>query len=153
MALKLGFPDDMIEHIRRGAILHDIGKMSIPDHILHKADTLSDEEREIIKKHPETAYKLLKPIPFLEQAMDIPYCHHEKWDGTGYPRGLKGGEIPIAARIFAIADVWDALSHERLYHKAWSREKAVAYFIEQAGKHFDPRLVNLFLDMVEKGEI
>jgi PAS domain S-box-containing protein len=153
LAIKLGFPDDVLEHIRRGAILHDIGKISIPDNILHKPGMLTEEEREIVKKHPETAYKLLKPIAFLEQAMDIPYCHHEKWDGTGYPRGLKGGEIPVAARIFAIADVWDALSYERLYNKAWPREKVIAYLIEQSGKHFDPRLVNIFLDMVEKGEI
>lgn len=153
IAIKLGFPDDMLEHIRRGAILHDIGKISIPDDILHKPGLLSEEEREIVKKHPETAYKLLKPIAFLEQAMDIPYCHHEKWDGTGYPRGLKGGEIPVAARIFAIADVWDALSYERFYNKAWPREKVIAHLIEQSGKHFDPRLVNIFLDMVEKGEI
>lgn len=153
IAIKLGFPDDVLEHIRRGAILHDIGKISIPDDILHKPGMLTEEEREIVKKHPETAHKLLKPIAFLEQAMDIPYCHHEKWDGTGYPRGLKGGEIPVAARIFAIADVWDALSYERFYNKAWPREKVIAYLIEQSGKHFDPRLVNIFLDMVEKGEI
>ncbi len=153
IALKLEFPDDMIEHIRRGAILHDIGKMGIPDEILHKPDKLSKEEREIISKHPETAYKLLKPIQYLEQAMDIPYCHHEKWDGTGYPRGLKGREIPVAARIFAIADVWDALSSERPYNKAWSHEKIIAFFIEQSGKHFDPHMVNIFLDMLEKGEI
>lgn len=153
IALKLDFPDDMIEHIRRGAILHDIGKMGIPDDILHKPDKLTKEERDIVMKHPETAYKLLKPISFLERAIDIPYCHHEKWDGSGYPRGLKGGEIPVAARIFAIADVWDALSVERSYNKPWSQEKMIAYFIEQSGKHFDPHMVNIFLDMVEKGEI
>jgi putative nucleotidyltransferase with HDIG domain len=153
IAFKLDFPDDMIEHIRRGAILHDIGKMGIPDDILHKPDKLTKEEREIVMKHPETAYRLLKPISFLERAIDIPYCHHEKWDGTGYPRGLKGGEIPVAARIFAIADVWDALSVERSYNKPWSQEKMIAYFIEQSGKHFDPHMVNIFLDMVEKGEI
>ncbi len=153
IAFKLDFPEDMIEHIRRGAILHDIGKMSIPDEILHKPGSLTKEEREIVGKHPETAYRLLKPISYLERALDIPYCHHEKWDGTGYPRGLKGGEIPVAARIFAISDVWDALSYERSYNKPWSREKKVTYFIEQSGKHFDPHLVNIFLDMVEKGEI
>ncbi len=153
IASKLNFPEDMMEHIRRGAILHDIGKMAIPDDILHKPGALSDEEREIVKKHPETAYNLLKPIRFLEQSLDIPYCHHEKWDGTGYPRGLKGGDIPVAARIFAIADVWDALSSERLYNKAWPRENVIAYLVEQSGRHFDPRLVEIFLDMVEKGEI
>jgi putative nucleotidyltransferase with HDIG domain/PAS domain S-box-containing protein len=153
IASKLNFPKDMMVHIRRGAILHDIGKMAIPDDILHKPGPLSAEEREIVKKHPETAYNLLKPIRFLEQSLEIPYCHHEKWDGTGYPRGLKGGEIPVAARIFTIADVWDALSSERLYNKAWPREHVIAYFVEQSGSHFDPRLVEIFLDMVEKGEI
>jgi putative nucleotidyltransferase with HDIG domain/PAS domain S-box-containing protein len=153
IASKLNFPQAMMEHIRRGAILHDIGKMAIPDDILHKPGPLNPEEREIVKKHPETAYKLLKPIRFLEQSLDIPYCHHEKWDGTGYPRQLKGGEIPVAARIFAIADVWDALGSERLYNKAWPREDIIAYFVEQSGRHFDPRLVEIFLEMVEKGEI
>ncbi len=153
IAIKMGFPEELLEQLRRGAILHDIGKMGIPDDILHKPGKLTDEEREIVKKHPETAYNLLAPIPFLQRALDIPYCHHEKWDGTGYPRGLKGEEIPVAARIFAVADVWDALTSDRPYNPAWPREKAAAYFFEQSGKHFDPHIVNIFLDMVEKGEI
>jgi PAS domain S-box-containing protein len=153
VAHKMNFPDEVLEQMRRGAILHDIGKMGIPDDILHKPGRLTDEEREIIKGHPDTAYKLLSPIPFLNRALDIPYCHHEKWDGTGYPRGLKGEEIPISARIFAIADVWDAVTSDRPYNSAWSREKATAYFVEQSGKHFDPRIVKVFLDMVEQGEI
>jgi putative nucleotidyltransferase with HDIG domain len=153
LARKLELPEEDIEQIRRGAILHDIGKMSIPDEILRKADKLTNEERLIIQKHPQTAFDLLSPIPFLKKALEIPYSHHEKWDGTGYPQGLKGRDIPLSARIFAIADVWDALSSDRPYNQAWPREKTIAYFIEQSGIHFDPYIVNLFLGMVEKGEI
>lgn len=153
IARKLELPADDIEHIRRGAILHDIGKMSIPDEILRKPGKLTDEERLIIQQHPQTARDLLLPIPFLKKALEIPYSHHEKWDGTGYPLGLKGRDIPLSARIFAVADVWDALSSDRPYNKAWSQEKIIAYFVEQSGKHFDPYIVNLFLGMVEKGEI
>ena len=104
-------------------------------------------------QHPDTAYDLLKQISYLEQALDIPYCHHEKWDGTGYPRGLKGEEIPLPARIFAIVDVWDALSSDRPYRKAWDREDVIQYVIDDSGKHFDPRVVNAFLTLVGKGEI
>jgi PAS domain S-box-containing protein/putative nucleotidyltransferase with HDIG domain len=153
IALNLGITGRDLENIRRGAILHDIGKISIPDEILHKPGKLTSEERLIIEKHPETAYKLLSPIPFLKKALEIPYCHHEKWDGTGYPRGLKCEEIPLSARIFAIADVWDALSNDRPYNKAWSREKIIEYFKDQSGKHFDPALIRLFLCLVEKGGI
>jgi len=153
LARKLELPEEDIEQIRRGAILHDIGKMSIPDEILRKPDRLTDEERLIIKEHPQTAFDLLSPIPFLKKALEIPYSHHEKWDGTGYPQGLKGRDIPLSARIFAVADVWDALSSDRPYNQAWPREKTISYFIEQSGKHFDPYIVNLFLGMVEKGEI
>jgi putative nucleotidyltransferase with HDIG domain/PAS domain S-box-containing protein len=153
IARKLELPEEDIEHIRRGAILHDIGKMSIPDEILRKPGKLTDEERIIIQKHPQTAYDLLSPIPFLKKALEIPYSHHEKWDGTGYPQGLKSRDIPLSARIFAVADVWDALSSDRPYNKAWPREKIISYFIEQSGKHFDPYIVNIFLALVEKGEI
>ncbi|MDD2921850.1 MAG: histidine kinase N-terminal 7TM domain-containing protein [Anaerolineales bacterium] len=153
IAVKMGIMGDDLEQARRGAILHDIGKMSVADNILLKPEKLTDKERATMEKHPETAYALLSPIPFLKKALDIPYCHHEKWDGSGYPRGLKGEEIPLAARIFAVADVWDAVSGERPYKKAWSREKALAYFIEQSGKHFDPRVINIFLEMLHKGEI
>lgn len=153
IARKLELPEEDIEQIRRGAILHDIGKMSIPDEILRKPGKLTDEERLIIQKHPQTAFDLLSPIPFLKKALEIPYSHHEKWDGTGYPQGLKSRDIPLSARIFAVADVWDALSSDRPYNKAWPREKIISYFIEQSGKHFDPYIVNLFLGLVEKGEI
>lgn len=153
IARKLDLLEEDIEHIRRGAILHDIGKMSIPDEILRKPGKLTDEERLIIQKHPQTAFDLLSPIPFLKKALEIPYSHHEKWDGTGYPQGLKRRDIPLSARIFAVADVWDALSSDRPYNQAWPREKIISYFIEQSGKHFDPYIVNLFLGLVEKGEI
>lgn len=153
IALKTGLAGNALEDIRSGAILHDIGKISIPDDILHKQGPLTPEERAVINQHPETAYKLLSPIPFLNKAIEIPYSHHEKWDGTGYPRGLAGRDIPASARIFAIADVWDALSYDRPYNKAWSREKIIDYFKEQSGKHFDPNIVRIFLSMVEKGEI
>ena len=153
IAQNLGVTSDAMEDIRSGSILHDIGKISIPDEVLHKKGKLTPEERRIIETHPETAYKLLSPIPFLKKAVEIPYSHHEKWDGTGYPQGLKGEEIPLSARIFAIADVWDALSHDRPYNKAWEREKIIEYFKEQSGKHFDPKIARVFLAMVEKGEI
>lgn len=153
IAMAMGIRDDYLEQIRRGAILHDIGKMGIPDHILHKPDSLTEEEREIIQRHPQIAYDLLSPVPFLNKALEIPYSHHERWDGTGYPQGLKEHAIPMSARIFAIADVWDALASDRPYSKAWSRESAMKYFINEAGKHFDPRVVNVFLDLLEKGEI
>jgi putative nucleotidyltransferase with HDIG domain/PAS domain S-box-containing protein len=153
IAHSMKISEEDIEHIRRGAILHDIGKMGIPDEILHKPGKLTDEERNTVKEHPITAHKLLAPIPFLKKALDIPYSHHEKWDGTGYPQGLRGNEIPLAARIFAIADVWDALSSDRPYNKAWSREKITAYVAEESGRHFDPIIVNIFLGLVEKGEI
>ena len=153
IAYAMNVSEEDIEHIRRGAILHDIGKMSIPDEILHKPGKLTEEERNIINKHPDTAYKLLSPIPFLKKALEIPYSHHEKWDGTGYPQGLKEEDIPLAARIFAIADVWDALDSNRPYNQTWPREKTIAYFVEQSGRHFDPIIVNIFLGLVEKGEI
>lgn len=153
LAHKMGISGEALEDIRSGAILHDIGKISIPDEILHKKGKLTPEERIIIEQHPETAFKLLSRIPFLNKAIEIPYCHHEKWDGTGYPRGLVGEEIPLSARIFAAADVWDALSNDRPYNKAWPREQIIEYFIEQSGKHFDPAVVMLFLSMAEQGEI
>ena len=153
VARSMKISEEDIEHIRRGAILHDIGKMSVPDEILHKPDKLTDQEREIVKEHPYTAYKLLSPIPFLKKALEIPYSHHEKWDGTGYPQGLKGNDIPLAARIFAVADVWDAIGSNRPYNKAWPREKMIAHLVEQSGKHFDPIIVNIFLRLIEKGEI
>ena len=140
-------------HIRRGALLHDIGKVGVFDSILHKPGKLTAEEWAIMKKHPVFAYQLLSPIDYLKPALDIPYCHHEKWDGSGYPRGLKGEEIPLAARIFTVADVFDALTSERPYRPAWSREDALAYIRAESGKHFDPRIVEIFFNLVEKGNI
>jgi HD-GYP domain-containing protein (c-di-GMP phosphodiesterase class II) len=132
-------------HVRQGALLHDIGKMGVPDSILLKEETLTPEEEKIMQNHPQNAYNILKPIEYLRHALDIPYCHHEKWDGSGYPRGLQGEQIPLAARIFALADSWDALVSERRYRKAWSREKVTEYIRSQAGIQFDPKLVELFL--------
>lgn len=153
IAQKMGISGEALEDIRSGSILHDIGKISIPDKILHKPARLTVEEREIVEQHPETAYKLLLPITYLNKAIEIPFSHHEKWDGTGYPQKLKGKRIPVSARIFAIADVWDALSNDRPYHESWSREKIIRYFIDESGKHFDPEIMNIFLEMLEKGEI
>jgi len=140
-----GMRDEELVHVRRGALLHDIGKMGVPDTILLKEEALTPGEEEIMHNHSQDAFNILKQIAYLRPALNIPYCHHEKWDGSGYPRGLKGEEIPIAARIFALADIWDALISERRYHKAWPREKVVEYIRSQAGKHFDPNLVDLFL--------
>ncbi len=140
-----GMSENELVHVRRGALLHDIGKMGVPDSILLKEETLTPEEEKIMQNHPQNVFNILMPIAYLRPALDIPYCHHEKWDGSGYPRGLKGEEIPLAARIFALSDNWDALISERRYRKAWPREKVVEYFRSQAGKHFDPGLVDLFL--------
>lgn len=147
LARAAGIAEDELVHIRRGALLHDIGKMGVPDTILLKPDSLTDEEWIAMRKHPTYAYELLSPIAYLRQALDIPYCHHEKWDSTGYPRGLKGEEIPLAARLFAVADVWDALTNERPYRKAWPEDRAIQYILEQAGQHFDPKVVELFLQI------
>jgi putative nucleotidyltransferase with HDIG domain len=145
LARALGIGGEALVHIRRGALLHDIGKMGVPDSILHKPGPLTPDEWAIMRQHPVLAYEMLSRIEYLRPALDIPYCHHERWDGTGYPRGLKGEEIPLAARIFAVVDVWDALTSDRPYRPAWTREQAVAYLREQAGKHFDPRIVEVFL--------
>ena len=153
LARAMGLQGKELTHIRRGAILHDIGKMGIPDEILRKRGKLTIAERKIVERHPNYSYELLSPIPFLEKALDIPYCHHEHWDGSGYPRGLKGEEIPLAARIFSIIDVWDALLSDRSYSKAWPKESAIGYLKEQTGKYFDPKIVSVFLDLVEQGKI
>ena len=146
---KLGLQDSQLTYARWGALLHDIGKMGIPDAILQKPDKLSDKEWEIMKLHPVFARNMLERIDYLKSAIDIPYCHHEKWDGTGYPRGLKGEQIPLAARIFAIADVWDALTSDRPYHPAWPGKDALEYIRNAAGTHFDPQVVKLFLESEE----
>jgi putative nucleotidyltransferase with HDIG domain len=151
LARAMGIKDHELVHIRRGALLHDIGKMGISDTILLKPDRLREDEWEIVRKHPTHAYELLSPIFYLVPALDIPYCHHEKWDGTGYPRGLKGEGIPLAARMFAVADVWDALTSDRYYRKAWPREKVRQYIREQSGIHFDPKVVEVFLRLQSTG--
>lgn len=135
-------------HIRRGALLHDIGKMAIPDEILGKQGPLTEEQKEIMQKHTEYSVQMLSGIDFLELAMDIPKYHHEKWDGTGYPYGIKGEQIPLSARIFSVVDVYDALSSDRPYRKAWSKKRSLEYIQEQSGKHFDPRIVEVFLEMI-----
>jgi putative nucleotidyltransferase with HDIG domain len=150
LARRMGLPEEEIVHIRRGALLHDIGKVAIPDAILLKPEPLDDEERQTMQKHPEYARRMLCDITFLLPALDIPYCHHEKWDGTGYPRGLKGDKIPLSARIFSIIDVWDALIHERPYHKPWELDEALKYITSLSGTHFDPMVVDEFLAMIRE---
>lgn len=145
IAQQIGINGEALEHIRRGALLHDVGKLGIPDSVLLKPGPLNDDEWELMKKHPVYAYEWLYPIEHLRPSLDIPYNHHEKWDGTGYPRGLCGKNIPLAARIFAMVDVWDALRSDRPYRAAWSKERVCEYIRSLAGKHFDPELVGLFL--------
>lgn len=147
LARAMGIADTELVQIRRGALLHDMGKMGVPDSILHKPDKLTDVEWAIMQQHPQVAFDMLSPIKYLRSALDIPYCHHEKWDGTGYPRGLKGEQIPLAARLFAVVDVYDALTSDRPYRPAWSIEKTWAYIREQSGKHFDPTVVELFFKL------
>jgi len=147
LARFMGVSGEALVHITRGALLHDIGKMAIPDSILLKAGALTQDERELIKQHPKFAYDMLKRIEFLRPAIDIPYCHHERWDGTGYPRGLKGEEIPFAARIFPVVDVWDALTSDRPYRKGVPPEEVRERIRAEAGGHFDPQVVDAFLAM------
>jgi PAS domain S-box-containing protein len=148
LARLAGVDDRELIHIRRGALLHDIGKMGIPDGILLKAGPLTEEEWEVMRRHPEYAYQLLSPISFLRPALDIPYSHHERWDGSGYPRGLSGEQIPLAARIFTVVDVYDALLSDRPYRPAWSREQVRTYIMERSGRDFDPHIVELFFYLV-----
>ncbi len=156
MAERIGIGSDQYIHLQRGALLHDIGKMGIPDDILLKPGALTAQEWEIMKMHPVYAYQLLKDIPFLMPALDIPYHHHEHWDGNGYPEKLSGDEIPLAARIFALVDVFDALTAERPYRPARSIEYTLDYIRQQAGQYFDPQLVEPFCEIIEllvtKGE-
>jgi HD-GYP domain-containing protein (c-di-GMP phosphodiesterase class II) len=128
-------------------MLHDIGKLGVPDNILLKPGKLTKEEWALMRKHPQFAYEMLKPINYLHDALNIPYYHHEKWDGSGYPHGLKGEMIPLEARIFAVVDVWDALSNNRPYRPAWPREKVIEYIKEQTEKYFDPQVVEKFLTL------
>jgi HD-GYP domain-containing protein (c-di-GMP phosphodiesterase class II) len=145
----MGVDETKLQHIRRGALLHDIGKVGIPDSILLKQDALTPEEWEMMKMHPVYSYELLRSISYLLPAIDIPHFHHEKWDGTGYPLGLKGEAIPQAARLFAVVDVWDALRSARPYRAAWSDSEVRAYLRNNSGTHFDPVVVDIFLKMME----
>lgn len=149
LAQALGMSEGQIVHLRRGALLHDLGKIGIPDSILHKPGRLTEEEWIIMRRHPQFAHDILSPIEYLHPALEIPYSHHEKWDGTGYPHGLKGEQIPLAARLFAVIDVWDALTSDRSYRPAWSSEAAQNYIHEQAGQHFDPQVVDLFFKIIK----
>ena len=147
LARHMGMSEEEVGHLRRGALLHDIGKMGIPDSVLLKPGPLTEQEWKVMRRHPQYAYNWLSSIDFLRPALDIPYCHHERWDGTGYPRGLKGEEIPIAARIFAVVDVWDALRSDRPYRPALPAANTRNYIASQAGRHFDPAVVEAFLTM------
>ncbi|MEK7698439.1 MAG: HD domain-containing phosphohydrolase, partial [Nitrospirota bacterium] len=145
IAQEMGIKEEEFVHIRRGGLLHDMGKLGVPDNILLKPGPLTEEEWGIMKRHPQLAYEMLYPIEYLRPALDIPYCHHEKWDGTGYPKGLKGEEIPLAARIFAVVDVWDALNSDRPYRPAWTREKVREHICSLSGTHFEPNVAEVFL--------
>jgi len=146
LADKMGMSDAEKMDLRRGPLLHDIGKMGVPDSILLKSGSLSEGEWEIMRQHPFYAFQMLSPITYLKHALDIPYCHHEKWDGSGYPRGLKGEEIPLSARMFSVVDVFDALTSDRPYRAAWAPEKGYRFIQEQAGIQFDPKVVKVFLE-------
>jgi putative nucleotidyltransferase with HDIG domain len=150
LARKMGIGEEALVDIRRGALLHDIGKIAVPDSILLKAGRLTNEQLAIMRKHPERAREFIQQIGFLKPALTIPYCHHERWDGTGYPRGLKGTQIPLEARIFAVVDVWDALISDRPYREAMAPESAMAYIVEQSGRHFDPSVVAAFQKLMSR---
>jgi HD-GYP domain-containing protein (c-di-GMP phosphodiesterase class II) len=152
MANQMGFGQKEMVHIRRGTLLHDVGKIGVPDNILRKTGPLSEDEWLVMRKHPQFAYDMLVPISYLKPALDIPYCHHEKWDGTGYPRKLKGEQIPLSARIFSVVDVWDALTSDRPYRKAWAENAALEYIQAQSGISFDPKVVDMFLKEVYTAE-
>jgi putative nucleotidyltransferase with HDIG domain len=150
LANNLGITPKEIEYYRWGALLHDVGKILIPDSILHKSGPLSGAEKEVIRNHPRHAYEILSPIAMPGPVLDIPHFHHEKWDGTGYPHGLKGTEIPLCARIFAIVDVWDALNSNRPYRKAWEIDLVTKYILGESGKHFDPEIVCAFSALIQE---
>jgi GAF domain-containing protein len=150
LARAIGLREPELAHIRRGALLHDIGKIGIPDSILRKTGALTKEEWDLMCQHPQIAYDMISRIAYLQPALDIPFFHHEKWDGNGYPKGLKGEQIPLVARIFAVADVFDALTSDRPYRPAWTKRKATAYIRQQAEIHFDPKVVEIFLKMIGK---
>jgi len=152
LARAAGLTEAELVHVRRGALLHDIGKIGVPDGILLKPDKLTDDEWVIMRQHPQFGYEMISPIAYLKPALDIPYCHHEKWDGTGYPRGLKGEQIPLAARLFALVDVWDALTSDRPYRAAWSKEEVTEHIQSLSGTHFEPKAVELFLKVMSTDE-
>ena len=150
LAGELGVCGEQLVHIRRGALLHDVGKMALPDSILLKAGELDEGEQALMRRHPEHAWQMLRGIEFLRPALEIPFCHHERWDGSGYPRGLKGEAIPLAARLFAVVDVWDALRYDRAYRAGWPAGKVKDHLREGAGSHFDPKVVPVFLSILER---
>jgi putative nucleotidyltransferase with HDIG domain len=152
LARLMGIPEDQIPHVKRGALLHDIGKLSVPDTILFKPSALTAVEWKIMVKHPLHAYNMLSSIEYLKPALDIPYSHHEHWDGSGYPRGLRGEGIPLAARVFAVVDIWDALLSDRPYRPAWSREKTIAHIKNLAGTQLDPKIVAEFIKIISENE-
>lgn len=153
LARKMGVSNEQLVNVRRGALLHDIGKMGVPDSVLLKPSELSEQEWAVMKRHPQHAHDMLSPIKYLQEALDIPFCHHEKWDGSGYPRGLEGDRIPFTARIFAVVDVYDALTCDRPYRKAWPKTKALEYIKNQSGRHFDPAVVQAFVEQVAVGHL
>ena len=148
LANALGIDQHEMTHIQRGALLHDIGKMGIPDSILLKPGPLTEDEWVVMRQYPSYAYRLLSNIPYLAPALEIPFFHHERWDGSGYPQGLTGENIPLKARIFAVVDVWDALSSDRPYRPAWAEGAVIKYLHDQAGKQFDPKVVAVFLEVI-----
>lgn len=152
LARGFAFDDEQLLHIQRGALLHDIGKMGIPDHILLKPGGLTDDEWVVMRRHPTFALEMLWPIEFLRPAIEIPWCHHEKWDGSGYPRGLRGEEIPLAARLFAVVDVWDALRSDRPYREGWPLSRVCEHLRAQAGSHFDPGVAERFIELIAHGD-
>ena len=147
LARVLGVPEGELVHLRRGALLHDIGKMVIPDSVLLKPSALTEDEWAVMHQHPVYAYEMLSPISLLVPALDIPHCHHERWDGEGYPRRLKGDDIPLAARIFSVVDVWDALRSDRPYRAGWRDERVRDYITQRAGADFDPAVVDAFMKL------
>jgi putative nucleotidyltransferase with HDIG domain len=150
LARALGKEGQALEHIRLGALLHDIGMVGISDDILLSTSILTDEERKVMMTHVALGKKILDPLGLPLATLELVYHHHENWDGSGYPDGLAGEGIPLTARIFAIVDVWDALTSDRTYRKAWSEEKAIAYIKEQTGKHFDPYIAEKFLYIIQR---
>jgi response regulator RpfG family c-di-GMP phosphodiesterase len=151
LAIEMNVPRKDFVNLNRGAALHDIGKMGIPDLVLLKQDTLTFEEMNIMKMHPQLAYDMLKGIPFLKEASVVPYCHHERWNGTGYPRGLVGTDIPFLARVFSVVDVYDALTSDRPYRQSWEKSRAVMFLLEEKGISFDPEVVEAFVGLIGRG--